>query len=107
LEEVGFIDSDNYFFYHADGDLCLRMADIGYRCIDSPESYIEHFSEANTEVRASNLERQQKDWAAYKSRWESLGAPEQDWMEKDFDDHSKTAKKYWVKPKSILRRFGK
>jgi glycosyltransferase involved in cell wall biosynthesis len=105
LKKVDYIDADSYFFYHADGDLCLRMADAGYSCIDSPDSYIEHYSDANTEVRASNNERQKQDWAVYEKRWEHLKMPKNDWLEKDFSDPLRTAEKYWHSKKSIKERI--
>lgn len=95
LEQVGFIDEDRFFFYHADGDLCLRMADAGYICIDAPDSYIEHFSHTNQNVRASNLLKQQADWAAYEERWGRLGRPPKDWVEKSYVDPERTAERYW------------
>lgn len=110
LEEINFIDAQSFSFYHADGDLSLRLDDAGYKCIESPDSFIEHFSEANQEVRASNLERQKKDWATYESRWEHLGKPDKDWNEKEYTDRDKTAPRYWGKissQKGFLRRFKK
>ena len=105
LEKVNFIDADNIFFYHADGDLSLRMAEAGYPTIDSPDSFIEHYSDANTEVRATNMERQKQDWATYQKRWEYLGMPKKDWLEKDFSDKHQTAKKYWTTKKSLFGRL--
>lgn len=95
LQEVGYADENSYFFYHADGDICLRLAKAGYECIDSPNSYIEHYSHANLEVRASNFERQKKDWAIYTKKWERLGTPSRDWIEKNFSDPRRTTKRYW------------
>lgn len=97
LEAVNFIDANTYFFYHADGDLGLRMWESGYECIDSPNSYIEHYSDANTEVRQSNLERQKQDWATYKKNWGHLSESPGSWDEKEHQDKSDTAKKYWPK----------
>lgn len=95
LEDIKFIDADKYFFYHADGDLCLRLWEAGYTCIDSPSSFIEHFSDANTEVRTSNQERQKIDWKKYENTWKHLGAPKADWVYKGFVDKHRTAEKYW------------
>lgn len=103
LESVDYIDADTYFFYHADGDLCLRLADAGYKTIDSPESFIEHYSDANTKVRASNNERQKQDWAAYENRWQKLKMPKHDWIEKTFSDPDQTADKYWRTKKRFIR----
>jgi len=108
LEDVSFIDPKNYFFYHADGDLSMRLWGTGYTCIDSPDSYIEHFSEANAPVRASNLARQREDWNTYTKRWAKLGKPNKDWIEKSFVDKQNTAGKYWTGVRvRVLRRFGK
>jgi glycosyltransferase involved in cell wall biosynthesis len=95
LNKIDFIDADAFHFYHADGDLCLRLHKAGYECIASSESYIEHYSDANAAVRTTNLERQKEDWAAYKARWSGLGKPKQDWLEKTFNDSHSTAEKYW------------
>lgn len=110
LESVNFIDQDNYFFYHADGDLALRIWDAGYQCIDGSESYIEHYSDANTEVRASNQGRQKLDWSVYEKRWKHLKMPSKDWIEISYQDETGTADKYWnSKPttKNFWRRIKK
>ena len=101
LEAVDYIDTDNYFFYHADGDLCLRLADAGYKCIDSPDSFIEHYRHTDSDIRDSNWERQQQDWAAYTKRWQKLGQPDQDWLEKSFSDPRHLAEKTWPQPKNL------
>jgi len=105
MEKVGFVDEDSFFFYHADGDLSLRIWDAGYGIIDSPKSYIEHYSDANTEVRTSNMEQQQKDWRAYTKRWQHLKMPDKDWVEKSFEDPDRTAEKYWGQKKNLLTRM--
>jgi glycosyltransferase involved in cell wall biosynthesis len=103
IKEAGYIDEENYHFYHADGDFCLKLWRNGYKCIDSPESFIEHFAHANLKVRASNKEKQKSDWAEYLSKWdgifydktkENIGG----WVERDYFDPSETAKRYWAKP---------
>ena len=70
LDEIGYIDEDYYLFYHADGDLSLRLLSAGYEVLDTPNSYIEHYSHANLEVRKSNLVKQTVDWNNYLSRWD-------------------------------------
>lgn len=99
LDEVGYCDEERYLFYHADGDLCLKMWERGYICIDSPESYIEHFSHANQASRNSNMEKQKRDEANYLKRWEGLFYdPEKHyigkWIEKSFSDITLTADKF-------------
>lgn len=69
VAKVNWIDENTYFFYHADGDLCLRMWENGYETVDSPDSYVEHYSHANQRIKVTNAERQKQDWAAYSQRW--------------------------------------
>ncbi len=100
LEEVGYVDEENYSFYHADGDLCLRMSEYDYSCIDSPESFVEHHTHANMLLRKENLVGQHADWKRYCERWQHLGPPDQDWREIAFDDPAKTAglfRKGWLR----------
>lgn len=99
LEAVGFADEQNYAFYHADGDLCLRMAEAGYECIAAEDSYIEHYSHANLEVRETNLAVQRVDWERYAARWSSLDAkrrPEErdSWIYRSYEDPKRTAQRF-------------
>lgn len=95
LESVGYIDEENFSFYHADGDLCLKMWHHGYRCMDSSSSYIEHYSHANNKIKKANSEKQKSDWLTYCNKWEPIyGRPTRDWIEKDFDDKFHTAKSF-------------
>jgi len=102
LEDVGYIDEQSYFFYHADSDLCLRMWNNGYIIIDSCNSYIEHYSHANLKIRLSNLTKQKDDWNTYLNRWGGIAAaPNRDWVEKEFIDDTQTAKRFkrwWFMP---------
>lgn len=72
LEDVGYIDENTYQFYHADGDLCLKMWQKGYVCIASSESFIEHYSHANISARASNIAAAKNDWENYLNKWENI-----------------------------------
>lgn len=95
LEEVGFADEGRYNFYHADGDLCLRLNEAGYQCIDSSKSFVEHYSHANIAVRSTNFASQQCDWGVYKDRWLPIyGNSEQDWIEIEHMDVHNTASKF-------------
>lgn len=105
MQKVGFADEDNYFFYHADGDLCLRLDEAGYKTLAAPHSFIEHYSDANAAVRATNNSKQQQDWATYTKRWHKLGRPKQDWQEKSFDDPYKTAQKYFPNKPGPLKKL--
>lgn len=94
LAAVGYADEENYLFYHADGDLCLRLWRDGYLCVDSPDSYIEHHAHANPKVRDSNAEVQKADWETYVRTWGSLGVPEKDWLLREYRDATGTARKF-------------
>jgi GT2 family glycosyltransferase len=96
LAAVGYIDEESYRFYHADGDLSLRMSAAGFACIDSPDSYIEHYPDAAREVRASNMAEQKLDWTTYADRWGSLGEPTNAWVKRDFSDPEQTARRHWL-----------
>ena len=72
LEGVGWLDEERYMFYHADGDLCLRLWQLGYKVVDCPDAFVEHLMHANWRVRASNLSSQPKDWSAYLERWTGI-----------------------------------
>lgn len=105
LDEVGFADEETYSFYHADGDLGLKMWEAGFVCIDSPESYVEHYSHANVQVRTSNLVRQKEDWDNYVSKWQQISGVEdvlagQGWVTRAFVDPENTAKQF-LKVKSV------
>jgi glycosyltransferase involved in cell wall biosynthesis len=69
LEEVGYIDENRYSFYCADADLCLKMLEIGYETLPSPNSYIEHYPHANQKIRNSNLKKLEGDKKAFAQRW--------------------------------------
>jgi hypothetical protein len=62
LEDVGFADERRYAFYHADGDLCLRMWERGWEVADCPRAFVEHFPHVASAVRSSNLAVQQGAW---------------------------------------------
>lgn len=92
LKEVDYVDEENYSFYHADGDLSLKIHEIGYTIIDCPISFIEHYVDDTENTRLENLKTQQADWGFYKGKWEDkLGSPDQDWIELAFEDTSQSA----------------
>lgn len=99
LEKVGYCDEVRYNFYHADGDLCLKMWEQGYLCIESSNSYIEHYSHANQLVRRLNMEKQKTDWTNYLKKWEGIFYDPKnpcigEWVEKKFNDRSLTASRF-------------
>ncbi|KKQ86161.1 MAG: hypothetical protein UT08_C0001G0027 [Candidatus Woesebacteria bacterium GW2011_GWB1_38_8] len=109
LKEVNYIDEENYNFYHADGDLCLKIWKKGYRIIDSKTSFIEHYSHANSGVRSSNMEKQKEDWSHYLEKWSGeyykVARDNQGgWIEKEFIDKNNTANKF-LKNLPVLKRI--
>lgn len=104
LEVVDFIDAENFFFYHADSDLALRIWDAGFTCIDSKKSFIEHYSDANTEVRTSNQTTELQDRKMREKRWKHLGIPGTDWVELEYEDKTRTADRYWPIRSSIPKK---
>jgi len=101
LEDVGFADEETYKFYHADGDLCLKLWHKGYEIIDSPDSYIEHCSHLNLKIRKKNNEKQKKDWENYLKKWEGvfydpIKKNTGGWIVKEYFDSKKTYKKFGI-----------
>ena len=72
LEAVGWADEEQYIFYKADGDICLRMWQIGYEFVDCPGAYVEHYYDCNEAVRHTNNEVLNCDREAYLKRWQGI-----------------------------------
>ncbi len=103
LEDIGWIDEGTFQFYHADGDLCLKLWDQGYEVLDSPNSFVEHFTHANNLVRSSNSAKQLEDWKAYLSKWEHKEfSSEGSWSYRQFEDKSHTYKMF---PKKEILKY--
>ncbi len=119
LDDVGYIDENAYVFYHADGDLCLKMWQKGYACIDSPDSFIEHYGHANRAVRVSNQKQTDTDWENYVKKWSDFYDVKVDhtgWTEKEYVDPLDTASIFrqnnplnyfiFITVKNLLLRLG-
>lgn len=98
IEEVGYIDDENFKFYHADDDLALKLAHNGYKCIDSSESFIEHYLHANTGLRKNNSQSENDDLKALLNKWKDIFPYEENnihsFIKKDFKDKNQTYKKF-------------
>jgi len=99
LLEVGYADETTYKFYHADGDLSLKLWQNGYQCIDAPLSLVEHFSHANVRARGENMQSQRKDWDNYLAKWRDVFfRPELNdvggWLEVEYTDSLDTASRF-------------
>jgi glycosyltransferase involved in cell wall biosynthesis len=117
LADVGWIEEYRYRFYHADGDLCLKLWQAGYEVVDCGEAFVEHYRHANSAIRQSNLETQKQDEQAYREAWSGIYYnPEKPdagaWVSLDFDDPHDTARGFrwpylWsrVRPVFLCRRM--
>ena len=99
LEDVGWIEEDQYQFYHADADLCLKLWQRGYEVVDCPRSFVEHFRHANSKIRKQNMQKQKDDWSAYLDKWNGIFYdPDKDetggWIYSDYYDHHRTIRNF-------------
>lgn len=98
LENVDFINVSDYSFYHADGDLSLKIWHAGYEIIASSNSYVEHFTHANVNVRNSNLNKQAIDYDVYIKKWKNYNFTgivyQEDWLYKDYYDRYETYRRF-------------
>jgi glycosyltransferase involved in cell wall biosynthesis len=98
LEKVDFINVSDYSFYHADGDLSLKIWHAGYEIIASSNSYVEHFTHANVNVRNSNLNKQAIDYDVYIKKWKNYNFTgivyQEDWLYKDYYDRYETYRRF-------------
>ena len=69
LEDVGWVEEDYYMFYKADGDLCLKIWERGYKIVEADNSYVEHFMDKGEHVRVQNNLTQKEDAERYRSKW--------------------------------------
>jgi glycosyltransferase involved in cell wall biosynthesis len=68
LEVVGYIDEDSGFYF-ADIDLCFKLWQLGYECIDATDAFVEHYPHANVEVRKSNEKKFLEDSKRLVKKW--------------------------------------
>ena len=96
---VDYIDED-FKFYFADGDLCLKLWKSGYHVIPSEESYIEHLSHANRGVRKTNSINNNLEWENYLLKWKGIYYEEHGitgyFKEKHVPLHFKLVENYWL-----------
>ncbi|WP_216907225.1 glycosyltransferase [Synechococcus sp. CCY 0621] len=69
LEDVGWAEEDYYKFYKADGDLCLKIWERGYKILEADSCYIEHYMDNGELVRVQNNRTQMEDAERYRSKW--------------------------------------
>ncbi|WP_255008698.1 glycosyltransferase family 2 protein [Cyanobium sp. ATX 6F1] len=69
LEDVDWVEEDYYMFYKADGDLCLKIWELGYKILEADSSYVEHYMDNTELVRVQNNRTQKEDAERYRSKW--------------------------------------
>jgi len=99
LQEVGYCDEETFLFYNGDGDLCLKMWQAGYECLDAPDSYIEHYPHANIDVRKTNYVRFNQDLKNYLKKWGGV------FYDPHVHDVGKIVEKSFVSPHKTGDRF--
>ncbi|WP_347257676.1 glycosyltransferase [Methylocaldum sp.] len=100
LEAVGWVDEENYLFYKADGDLCLRLWQAGYEIIDAPGAFVEHYFDADEAVRLQNSATLEQDRKTYAARWKCLALVNKTIgsmgkITSNFEDPEHTAERYF------------
>lgn len=97
LNEINFANEDDYFFYHADSDLSMKIWGNGYSIKPSLNSYIEHYCHANQKVKQSNTIKKNEDQNVFKAKWQNYFKKddlEGSWLNKDFNDEARTCLKF-------------
>lgn len=76
LQEAGYISEDEYHFYFADTDLSLKIIRAGYQVIRSPGSFVEHYFDADPDVRKGHNDmRKTKDRDTLIKKWAGIAYP--------------------------------
>ena len=100
IEEVGWIEEQQYIFYKADSDLSLKMWLNDYEIVDCPGAYVEHYYDPNEAIRQSNNAVLEYDRQVYRRRWQHIYAYPK-WPELrgkitvSYQDPENTAQKIW------------
>ena len=71
LETIDFIDEDNFEFYAADGDLCMRIAKAGYEIVPLEGCMADHLAHLPNYRRLFRKEKPKgvSDFATFERRW--------------------------------------
>lgn len=72
LEDVEYINEEQFTFYFADCDLCLKLWQKGYECIPAPDSFIEHYALADIHRRKKNKQQFVEISEQFSSRWAGI-----------------------------------
>jgi GT2 family glycosyltransferase len=73
LEDVGYINEEDYQFYCADVDLTLRIIEAGYTVEATDKALIEHCQHiATSAARQKNKDRYSQDAINFEQRWKDF-----------------------------------
>lgn len=76
MQEAGFVSEEEYHFYFADTDLSLKIIQAGYEIIRSHKSFVEHYFDADPDIRKSNNdERKIRDKSTLIEKWAGIAYP--------------------------------
>ncbi len=76
MMEAGYVSEDDYHFYFADTDLSLKIKQSGYEIIRSHKSFVEHYFDADPDIRKSNNdERKIRDKNTLIEKWAGIAYP--------------------------------
>jgi GT2 family glycosyltransferase len=103
LEEVNWIDEESYQFYHADGDLSLKIWQAGYSIVDCKTAFVEHCDHVKPN-RISDFQ----DWEAYLKKWDGIFYDPQmnnggGWIYQPFSDPLHTYKRFPTSERARIR----
>ena len=75
VKEVDYFDED-YHFYFSDTDIALKMKRQGYSILPSPNSFVEHYYDADPEVRQrNNGDLKEQDRLRLINKWCGIAYP--------------------------------
>lgn len=72
LEEVGYAEENEFSFYKADSDLCLKIWHAGYEIVDCKSAFVEHLVLPSELLRATNNQSMDDDRNTLFRRWDGI-----------------------------------
>ena len=72
LEEVGYAEEEEFSFYKADSDLCLKIWHAGYEITDCKTSFVEHLLLPSELLRTANTQSMNDDRLSLFNRWDGI-----------------------------------
>tara|TARA_R110000824_G_scaffold366730_3_gene555771 strand:+ start:34409 stop:35137 length:729 start_codon:yes stop_codon:yes gene_type:complete len=72
LEEVGYAEEEEFSFYKADSDLCLKIWHAGYEITDCKTSFVEHLLLPSELLRTANRQSMNDDRLSLFNRWDGI-----------------------------------